>query len=88
MLICDNYLVMCYSQNMRRQKALKMTEIMALLEASSDEEDELAQNVRSSNYLNVVYVPSEVDEASDEETINDEDIDYNAPLDMDIAGTV
>lgn len=56
-----------------------MNEVLALLN-SSDDDDEIVAEVKRSDKINVVYVPPDVHELSDEEEIDDEVIDSNAVI--------
>lgn len=77
---------------MYRKKGLKMCEIMAILEASDSDSDDEAMNIQASDNINVVYVPPNVDENSDNEHIAEDEMcrvdNVDANLRMDIAGTV
>ncbi|XP_037928824.1 piggyBac transposable element-derived protein 2-like [Teleopsis dalmanni] len=68
-------------------KALKIDEIMDILN-SSENDCEIVTDVRKSEKVNVIYIPADVDEVSDNEAIDDDVIEDNAPLSVDIAGTM
>lgn len=74
----------------RHRRALKMDEIMAILEATSDEEEDAdtVKAIQQSDKVNVNYIPPNVDNLSDLEDLDDEVLDGDASLNRDIAGEV
>lgn len=71
---------------MPSKKYLRIEEVIAILE-DEDENEEIAAVASSSN-VNVVYIPPDADEISDEEKIDDNVMNDNGAIDVDIAGTV
>lgn len=71
---------------MPSKKYLRIEEVIAILE-DEDENEEIAAVASSSN-VNVVYIPPDADEISDEEQIDDNVMNDNGAIDVDIAGTV
>lgn len=80
--------VFMWLEIMKRHHFLTMEQAMALLEADEDEDDEVVAKLRSSSEVNVVYIPPDVDVQSDNEDIDDDMIDADAPLNMEIAGEI
>lgn len=69
-----------------RKKCLTIEEALALLEEESDDEE--SQAVKSSETVDFVYIPPQVDSVSDSEQFDDETIDQVASVRMDITGQV